>query len=192
MPMERSPCSDAATRSRWSRTSRSWRLSATTRPRARWMSCGCPARAAPGDARTARPRARRAVARIPLGSTAPTPPSASSSCCSRPSPRCCARSPTERPLILLLDDLHWADAATLLLLRHVVRATERAPLLILVTYRDTEVDEAHPLGLALAELRRARALDTLALTGPGRAGRRGADLVAGGARGAGDVRAVDR
>jgi class 3 adenylate cyclase/tetratricopeptide (TPR) repeat protein len=73
----------------------------------------------------------------------------------------------EHPLILVLDDLHWADGPTLLLLRHIVRATEGVPLLILATYRETEVDEAHPLGQALAELRRARALETVALPGLG-------------------------
>ena len=73
----------------------------------------------------------------------------------------------DRPLILVLDDLHWGDAPTLLLLRHVVRATERAPLLILGTYRDTEVDEAHPLAQALAELRHARVLEALRLEGLG-------------------------
>ena len=73
----------------------------------------------------------------------------------------------EHPLILVLDDLHWADGPTLLLLRHLVRATEGVPLLILATYRETEVDEAHPLGQALAELRRARALETVALRGLG-------------------------
>ena len=71
----------------------------------------------------------------------------------------------DHPLILVLDDLHWADAPTLQLLRHVVRATERARLLILGTYRETEVDQAHPLVRALAELRRARALDTVTLAG---------------------------
>jgi DNA-binding SARP family transcriptional activator len=71
----------------------------------------------------------------------------------------------EQPLILVVDDLHWGDAPTLSLLRHVVRATEGTPLLILGTYRDTEVDEADPLARALAELRRARTLQTLRLEG---------------------------
>jgi class 3 adenylate cyclase/tetratricopeptide (TPR) repeat protein len=73
----------------------------------------------------------------------------------------------QHPLILVLDDLHWADVPTLLLLRHVVRATEGSSLLILGTYRQTEVDEAHPLGQAIAELRRARALATVTLGGLG-------------------------
>ncbi len=42
---------------------------------------------------------------------------------------------------------------------------ERARLLILGTYRETEVDQAHPLARALAELRRARALDSVTLAG---------------------------
>lgn len=70
-----------------------------------------------------------------------------------------------RSLVLVLDDLHWADAPSLLLLRHVVRSADRAPLLILGTYRDTEVQEGDPLASALAELRRARLLDSLRLDG---------------------------
>ena len=73
----------------------------------------------------------------------------------------------EHPLILVLDDLQWADTPTLLLLRHVVRATEGASLLILGTYRETEVDQEHPLAQALAELRRGRSLDTVTLEGIG-------------------------
>ncbi len=71
------------------------------------------------------------------------------------------------PLILVLDDLHWADAPTLQLLRHVARSTEHTPLLLVGTYRETEVDQAHPLAQALAELRRARALVSLKIEGLG-------------------------
>jgi DNA-binding SARP family transcriptional activator/tetratricopeptide (TPR) repeat protein len=73
------------------------------------------------------------------------------------------------PLILGLDDLHWADASTLLMLRHLARCGEHWPLLILGTYRESEVDPAHPLAQALAELRRARALDSLTIEGLGEA-----------------------
>jgi DNA-binding SARP family transcriptional activator/tetratricopeptide (TPR) repeat protein len=70
-----------------------------------------------------------------------------------------------RPTVLLLEDLHWAEDATAVALRHLVRGTEGAPLLVLVTYRDTEVTDEHPMIGALAEARRARALGELALDG---------------------------
>lgn len=71
------------------------------------------------------------------------------------------------PAILVLDDLHWADDPSLLLLRHVARSATDAPLLILGTYRETEVREDDALSSALAELRRARALESLSLAGLG-------------------------
>jgi class 3 adenylate cyclase len=70
-----------------------------------------------------------------------------------------------RPTILVLDDLHWADDASLLLLRYVVRATPRARLMVLGTYRKTELEPGGDLAAALAELRRARAAHELELTG---------------------------
>lgn len=50
------------------------------------------------------------------------------------------------PLLLALDDMHWADAASLELLAHVLRTARRAQLLIAVAYRPGEV----PLGLVEA------------------------------------------
>ena len=82
-----------------------------------------------------------------------------------------------RPLVLFLDDLHWADRPSLLLLRHLARSAKDAPLMILGTYRPVEVGEAHPLTEALAELRRARAVERLSLSGLGEA--EVADLIAG-------------
>jgi DNA-binding SARP family transcriptional activator/class 3 adenylate cyclase len=70
-----------------------------------------------------------------------------------------------RPLVLFLDDLHWADQSSLLLLRHLARSAKDAPLMVLGTYRPVEVDDEHPLAEALAELRRARMLQRLALSG---------------------------
>ena len=49
------------------------------------------------------------------------------------------------PVLLVLDDLQWAAKPTLLLLRHVVRAAEPTGLLVVGTYRDTELDQDHPL-----------------------------------------------
>lgn len=56
------------------------------------------------------------------------------------------------PVVLVLDDLHWATHATLQMLRHVLRSTGSAPLLILATFRHTEISD--PLADMLADLRR--------------------------------------
>ncbi|MBS0319071.1 MAG: AAA family ATPase [Proteobacteria bacterium] len=56
------------------------------------------------------------------------------------------------PTVLILEDVHWADAATLDLVRHVGRRISRLPALLVLTFRDDELD-AHPaLRLALADL----------------------------------------
>jgi tetratricopeptide (TPR) repeat protein len=70
-----------------------------------------------------------------------------------------------RPVVLLLDDVHWADSGSLLMLRHLARSTEGARLLILATYRPLEVADEHPLAKALAELRRGRMVQELDLGG---------------------------
>jgi predicted ATPase/DNA-binding winged helix-turn-helix (wHTH) protein len=69
------------------------------------------------------------------------------------------------PLLLFLDDLHWADNASLLLLQYVVRAIGQAPLLIVGAYRDDEVEDVHPLGETLALLRRGENYERLSLRG---------------------------
>ncbi len=60
-----------------------------------------------------------------------------------------------RPLVLVLEDGHWADTPTLLLLRHIARAIRDARLLVLATFRDTEADVPAELADALADLRRS-------------------------------------
>ena len=60
-----------------------------------------------------------------------------------------------RPVLLVLEDGHWADAPTLLLLRHLARAGERARLLLLATFRDAEADIPEALAETLADLRRS-------------------------------------
>lgn len=62
----------------------------------------------------------------------------------------------ERPLVLAIDDIHWADTATLELLRFIVRMTERGRVLVLLGYRSDEVSRGHPLRAYLAELERTR------------------------------------
>jgi class 3 adenylate cyclase/tetratricopeptide (TPR) repeat protein len=76
----------------------------------------------------------------------------------------------ERPLVLVLDDLHWAAKPTLLLLRHVARAGESGPLLIVGTHRDTDIDRDHPLTAVLADLRRVDGVERLTLAGLDEAG----------------------
>ena len=63
-------------------------------------------------------------------------------------------STTVQPLLVVLEDLHWADRGTLDLLLHVARGLQGSRLLIVGTYRDVEVDRAHPLSATLADLRR--------------------------------------
>lgn len=60
-----------------------------------------------------------------------------------------------RPTLLVLEDGHWADGATLLLLRHLARSAWSARLLILATFRDSEADVPEELSETLADLRRS-------------------------------------
>jgi DNA-binding SARP family transcriptional activator/tetratricopeptide (TPR) repeat protein len=69
------------------------------------------------------------------------------------------------PLLLMIDDLHWADHGTLLLTSFLLRSSRSGPILVLGTYRDTEVGRRTPLTSALAELRRSGALDRVDLRG---------------------------
>ena len=63
--------------------------------------------------------------------------------------------PASRPLVLVLDDLHWADEPSLLLLQFIARGARDAALLVIGTYRDVELGRHHPLSRALGELVRA-------------------------------------
>lgn len=69
------------------------------------------------------------------------------------------------PAVLVLDDIHWSDKASLLLLRHLLRRSDPIRLLILGTYRDTDLDRSHPLADVLADLRREQGVDRLDLAG---------------------------
>lgn len=56
------------------------------------------------------------------------------------------------PVLLVIEDAHWADAATLDLLKFLGRRIERVPCLLALSYRDDEVGAAHPLRRLLGEL----------------------------------------
>lgn len=58
------------------------------------------------------------------------------------------------PVVLILDDLQWADQASLLLLKHLVRSPRPASVLVLATYRDRDVPRTHPLAHTLEDLHR--------------------------------------
>jgi class 3 adenylate cyclase len=70
----------------------------------------------------------------------------------------------DEPVLLVLDDLQWAAKPTLLLLRHVVRAGN-GRVLVLGTYRDSELTHDHPLVEVVADLRRQGGVERLSLSG---------------------------
>lgn len=73
-------------------------------------------------------------------------------------------------VFLVLDDLHCAAKPTLLLLRHLARSPEQMRMLVVGTYRDTDLDRSHPLTEMLADLRREPRVERLALGGIDAAG----------------------
>ncbi|MGH8976408.1 MAG: ATP-binding protein, partial [Acidimicrobiia bacterium] len=74
------------------------------------------------------------------------------------------------PVVLVVDDLHWATRPTLLLLRHLVRSGEPLRLLVVATYRDTEPDLNAEVADVVAELLRQPGVERLALAGLDEAG----------------------
>jgi class 3 adenylate cyclase len=70
----------------------------------------------------------------------------------------------EAPVVLILDDLHWADKPTLQLMR-VLAGADLGRVLILGTFREKELSATHPLGEALAALRREPGVERVALSG---------------------------
>jgi predicted ATPase len=66
--------------------------------------------------------------------------------------RDCLAAAARRPLVLLLDDLHWADPASLELLRYLARQAATLPLLLVASYRPEDVARGHPLYALLPAL----------------------------------------
>jgi len=75
-----------------------------------------------------------------------------------------------QPIVLVLDDLHWADQPSLMLLQFVARELGGARLLLIGTYRDMELSRQHPLAEALGELTRAVPAGAVAGAEPGGCG----------------------
>ena len=78
-----------------------------------------------------------------------------------------ARASQVAPLLLFLDDLHWADAGTVDLLRHVLSCGRPLSLLVVATFRDADVGVDDPLAAALAALHRELGIERLPLRGLG-------------------------
>jgi class 3 adenylate cyclase len=68
------------------------------------------------------------------------------------------------PVAIVLDDLHWADQPSLVVMRHVLAAAH-PDVTVVGTYRDTDLDRVHPLSAALSDLRRLDGIRRLALDG---------------------------
>jgi DNA-binding CsgD family transcriptional regulator/tetratricopeptide (TPR) repeat protein len=69
------------------------------------------------------------------------------------------------PTVLVLEDLHWADAATLDVARLVARRVDEATVLFVASFRDEELGPTHPLRIILGELPRDETVERLDLSG---------------------------
>lgn len=79
------------------------------------------------------------------------------------------RASRDRPLVLVLDDLHAADEPSLLLLQFVARELAESRILIIGAYRDVDPTMSEPLTAALVEMAREPTTSTIALHGLGEA-----------------------
>ena len=71
----------------------------------------------------------------------------------------------EQPIVVVLDDLQWADSQTLALLKHLVSSRTDVELLVLGTHRESELARGHPLRQLLGDLRREQGVDRIGLAG---------------------------
>ena len=69
------------------------------------------------------------------------------------------------PLVVVIEDGHWADTPTLLLLRHLARGAAEARALVITTFRDTEAEVPDALSATLVDLRRSEGVVRLRLGG---------------------------
>ena len=76
-----------------------------------------------------------------------------------------AEAGRRRPLLLVLEDVHWADTPSLLLLGHLARSAAGARLLLVATFRDTETEVPRALAETLADLHRSEHVVRLRLEG---------------------------
>ena len=77
---------------------------------------------------------------------------------------CCQALCDKAPVLLVLEDAHWADSGSLALLRHLARRTRRHRMLIVATYREVELDQTRPFQEVLLDLTRERLATRLRLS----------------------------
>ena len=75
-----------------------------------------------------------------------------------------ARGAQTQPLLLVLEDLHWADDYTLLLTEYLAPLLPEMPVRIIGTYRDDEIDISHPLSHVISQLSRRRLINRISLS----------------------------
>jgi len=75
------------------------------------------------------------------------------------------RRSAHKPLVVLIDDLHWADEPTSLLLQFLAREVKDSALLLIAGYREVEVRRGNPLGAVLGEISREPHAERIALRG---------------------------
>ncbi|MER5972648.1 AAA family ATPase [Streptomyces sp. NPDC002055] len=73
------------------------------------------------------------------------------------------RLAADRPLVVAIEDLHWADRSTRELLGYLFRSLQRSRLVVLATYRTDDIHRRHPLRPFLAELDRLRTVQRIEL-----------------------------
>lgn len=75
------------------------------------------------------------------------------------------RIASHRPLLLVLDDLHWADRSSLLLLEYLAGEIRSSRIVVLATYRESDIERHHPLHQTISQLSRQPDNRSLTLTG---------------------------
>ncbi len=77
--------------------------------------------------------------------------------------RCFSGLAQPRPLLLVLEDMHWAQSASITLLRSLLRRVSSVPIMIVATYRDDETPRPHPLHRLRSEARATACAQSLSL-----------------------------
>lgn len=70
-----------------------------------------------------------------------------------------------QPIVLVLDDLHWADESSLLMLQFLSRELQGMRVFVIATYRELEIESQHPLTPTLAQLSRERVSERVHMNG---------------------------